>query len=100
MAKSKKSRRTRRQETEKQKQQATQNITVEASAEAISDDAPVVVKANLPASTANGAASAPAASRKTINFAQEYFYVYGELRNILIVALLMFGVLIGLSFVI
>ncbi len=33
-------------------------------------------------------------------FAKEYFYVYTDLRNILIVAILMMGVLIGLSFVI
>ena len=39
-------------------------------------------------------------SRRMANFAKEYFYVYHELRTILIVAILMFAVLFGLSFVI
>jgi hypothetical protein len=35
-----------------------------------------------------------------VNFAQEYFYVYRELVTILIITVLMFGVMIVLSFVI
>ena len=38
--------------------------------------------------------------RKTMNFAQEYAYVYKELRNVLIIAIVMFGVLVGLSYII
>jgi hypothetical protein len=38
--------------------------------------------------------------RKTIDFVQEYAYVYKDLRNVLIIAVVMFVVLIGLSFVI
>ncbi|MBN1219347.1 MAG: hypothetical protein JXM69_10495 [Anaerolineae bacterium] len=38
--------------------------------------------------------------RKTIDFVQEYAYVYKELRNVFIIAVLMFVVLVGLSFVI
>lgn len=38
--------------------------------------------------------------RRTINFVQEYAYVYKELRNVFIIAVLMLVVLVGLSFVI
>lgn len=37
-------------------------------------------------------------SQKMVNFAREYFYVYTELRNILIVAIIMFIVMAGLAF--
>ena len=36
--------------------------------------------------------------RKVVNFAREYFYVYTELRNILIVAIIMFIVMAGLAY--
>jgi len=33
-----------------------------------------------------------------VNFAKDYFYVYTELRNVLIVAVLMFVVMFGLAY--
>ena len=39
-----------------------------------------------------------AVPRKTVNFAQEYLYVYTELRNVLIVALIMFVIMFGLAY--
>jgi len=36
--------------------------------------------------------------RNLVDFAQEYFYVYTELRNILIVAIIMFIVMAGLAY--
>ena len=36
--------------------------------------------------------------RNVVDFAQEYFYVYTELRNILIVAIIMFIVMAGLAY--
>ena len=81
----KKSRRTRRQESQKQPKPTppSQPLTVEA-----------------PAPVAEPAESAPAANRKGINFAQEYFHVYFDMRNVLIISALMFVVLIALSFAI
>jgi hypothetical protein len=38
------------------------------------------------------------APRKVVNFAQEYLYVYIELRNVFIVALIMFAVMFGLAY--
>ncbi len=42
----------------------------------------------------------PTVTRKGIGLATEYFYVYRDIRNVFIVALLMFFVLVGLSYVI
>lgn len=38
-------------------------------------------------------------ARKTVDFAQEYVYVYGDMRTIAIVTVLMIAVVFGLSFV-
>jgi hypothetical protein len=35
-----------------------------------------------------------------LDFAEEYYYVYHDLRNVFIVSLLMLAVMVGLSFVI
>ncbi len=42
----------------------------------------------------------PAANRKEFDFASEYFHVYFDMRNVLIISVLMFVVLIALSFAI
>lgn len=42
---------------------------------------------------------APAA-KNSVNFVLEYFYVYQDLRTVLLVGILMFIVLVGLSFAI
>ena len=82
----KKSRRARRQQAQKQPQSFVQETPIEASE-------PEVAPEPTPEDR-------PMVSHKAVNFAQEYFYVYVDLRNILIVAALMVAVLIGLSFVI
>jgi hypothetical protein len=38
--------------------------------------------------------------RKTVDFIQEYAYVFKELRNVVIVTLLMFAVMVGLAYVV
>jgi len=43
-------------------------------------------------------APTPPAVQNDVNFAKEYFYVYKELRNILIVTLVMFAVMAGLAY--
>lgn len=81
MAKSKRSRRARRQETQKQTSQPT-------------------VPAPAQATTAEPVPAPTPISRKLVNFAEEYSYVFYDLRNVIIISLLMFVVLVGLSFVI
>ena len=66
----KKSRRTRRQET--------------------TTPAPKVSVAETPVS---------AVAQKTVDFMSEYAYVYKELRTVFIIAVVMFVVLIGLSYI-
>ncbi|MCB0193855.1 MAG: hypothetical protein KDJ65_18035 [Anaerolineae bacterium] len=78
MAKSRRSRRVRRQESEKP--------VPSPAAPAPQVAAPVEKKAT------------PAASRTTVDFAREYYYVYAELRQILLVTAIMFAAMIGLSF--
>jgi hypothetical protein len=61
----------------------------------------VFAPALTPSPVAKAAETTPANTRKAmVNFAQEYFYVYRELVTILIITVLMFGVMIVMSFVI
>jgi hypothetical protein len=87
----KRSRRARRQASEKQRQNVVDTAVVET--------APVGKVSDAPASKAAVETSLPV-KRKTIDFVKEYGYVYRELRNVVIIAVLMFIVLVGLSFVI
>ena len=77
----KKSRRARRQEAQKQPQPTP-----------TASPAPV---AEIPAPVTE-----PAANRKAVNFAGEYFYVFFDMRNVLLISVLMFVVLVALSFAI
>jgi hypothetical protein len=81
----KKSRRTRRQESQKQPKPTSP---------------PQPLTAEAPAPVVEPAEPAPVTSRKGIDFAQEYFHVYFDTRNVLIISVLMFVVLIALSFAI
>ncbi|HMQ54793.1 MAG TPA: hypothetical protein PKE64_09870 [Anaerolineae bacterium] len=84
MAKSK-SRRVRRQQSEKLSQPAATDQIV----------ALTETEASAPA------ADAPRGpGRKTVNFGEEYFYVYREMRSILLVAVVMFVVMVGLAYLI
>ena len=90
MAKSKKSRRARRQESEKLRQQSEVKVpvtTVEA------DDVAVEPAVEI-------SASEPALPRKAVNFAQDYYYVYTDLRNMLVIAVALFVVMFGLLYII
>ncbi|MBE7468119.1 MAG: hypothetical protein DPW09_13790 [Anaerolineae bacterium] len=51
---------------------------------------------------AMAAQAAPLNNRKTaaVNFAQEYYYEYGELRTILIITAILVVAMVGMSFVI
>jgi hypothetical protein len=91
MAKSKKSRRARRQETAKQKQSPVSKLStteIESAAEETPSPEPVET---IPE---------PVIKRKVVDYAKEYYYVYAELRNILIVAIVMFLLMLGLGFLI
>ena len=41
-----------------------------------------------------------AATRKSVDFAKEYYYVYTDLRIVTIVAIIMFGLMVALGYVI
>ena len=86
MAKAKRSRRVRRQQTAKQKQVGV--------APAIQDRVEAAVEEAEPVKIVEETAM----PRKVVNFAREYIYVYTELRNILIVAIVMFIVMAGLAY--
>lgn len=89
----KRSRRARRQESQKSKQQ---KVTTPAPVA----EAPVVV-AEVTAPTAPKAEAAPPPSRKSlVDFTHEYYYVYSEIRSFLLIVVLMFVLMAGLSFVI
>jgi hypothetical protein len=46
----------------------------------------------------NVAEAATPSRRNLVDFTGEYYYVYAELRNILVIAILMFLVMAGLSY--
>jgi len=66
----------------------------------VEEDSSVMTTEEFTSAPAKIAQTAPVNNRKVVNFAQEYFYVYSELTTILIITALMFGVIMGLSFVI
>lgn len=53
-----------------------------------------------PAPEISKPANGPVSKNVAVDFAQEYFHVYQELRNILIVTVVMFVVMAGLAFAI
>ncbi len=100
----KKSRRARRQE--KQKQLSEKPTVADFPPPVTSVETPIatpVVVTPTPEVVTPPAEPVKTASptrRKKVNFAQEYFYVYSELRGFLLITVVMFVVLVGLSFVI
>jgi hypothetical protein len=64
------------------------------------------IAAGQPAAANEEALTPPAADasrgpgRKTVDFGQEYYYVYRELRVILLVAVAMFAIMTGLAYLI
>lgn len=91
MAKSKRSRRARRQVADK---------PVQSPAAPIPQAATPVEESPQPVAPAISR-SAPAVNRTTsVDFAKDYYYVYAELRHILIVTFIMFGVMLGLSYLV
>ena len=89
MAKSKQSRRARKQQTEKRLQQkATAPTTapeVEEQPQVIDTPEPVAQPISGPI-------------RKAVNFADEYYYVYTDLRNITIVSVVMLALMFALGY--
>ena len=54
-----------------------------------------------PASTTNGSTTnGSAAGRNGVNFANDYYYVYADMRTMFIVTILMVVVVFGLSYII
>lgn len=86
----KRSRRERKQETEKRQQlvDAPQQASV----------APAEAVASKPAPAAAPIEVGPSLARKTVDFAQEYYYVYTDLRNVTIIAALMIALMFGLGY--
>ncbi|MDM8532568.1 hypothetical protein QUF63_15465 [Anaerolineales bacterium HSG25] len=82
-SKSKKSRRDRRIETEKRQTSSGEEASAFSSVPQTTMDGVSVSKSN--------------ADTKTINLGTEYYYVYTEVRNILAISLVMFGILFGLG---
>ena len=88
----KKSRRARRDETQKQTK-----APVTPPAATVADSAALPVKTSAPAAKTT---AVPENQRKTLDFAREYFHVYYDVRNVVIIGVLMFVVLVTLSFAI
>jgi hypothetical protein len=94
----KKSRRTRRQESQKRQRTDTQPFEAAAPVPPTAAAPIRTPKASTPAVQPTPA-EAPV-SRKLVAFAEDYYYVYSDLGSFLIITVVMFAVLIGLSFVI
>jgi hypothetical protein len=90
----KRSRRERRLETEKPKSFSPVYTPMESSLDAEEAMAPMMAKAAEPVLINNRKATA------AVNFAQEYFYVYSEFKTIFVITVIMFVVMVGLSYVI
>lgn len=90
----KRSRRERRLETDKQRPFSPIYTPTESSFEAEENIAPIMSRA------AEAVAPTPRKAATAVNFAQEYFYVYSEFKTIIVITVLMFVVMVGLSFVI
>jgi hypothetical protein len=93
----KRTRRERRFEGDKQPRQFTPKAAPAGEGMA----APALSEEFVPA-PAMAAQAAPLNNRKTaaVNFAQEYYYEYGELKTILIITAILFVAMMGMSFVI
>lgn len=98
MAKSKKSRRARRQI--KQKRAAVEQVAERQSPATTGEAVRVGAVTDGSAPSGKTVDIASSNNRKAVNFAQEYLYVYKEMRNILMISVVMLIVLVGLSFVI
>lgn len=88
----KKSRRARREETQKQTK-----TPIAPPVETVVESAELPVKATA---TTPSVAAMPENQRKTLDFAREYFHVYYDVRNVVLIGALMFVVLVALSFAI
>jgi hypothetical protein len=88
----KRSRRARREETPKQ-------AKATAATPAVAVQETIGLPAKTPA-TAPKVEAMLANQRKTLDFAQEYFFVFYDIRNVAIIGVLMFVVLVVLSFAI
>ncbi len=92
----KRSRRARRQEGRKQRQRVVNDVAATPMAPTV--DTPV--EPEVTPTTVEQVSFESSFGRKTVDFTREYFYVYNEVRNFLLITILMFVVLVGLSFVV
>jgi len=93
----KRSRRVRRQESQKRQRTDTQPFEVAAPA---ATTAPAPVRSSQAAPAVQPTPAEASVSRKLVTFAEDYYYVYSDLGSFLIITVVMFAVLVGLSFVI
>ena len=80
----KKSRRTRKQTTDIQPQQASRPAPIPTSVAVEEPDTSPIL----------------ATPQKSFDFSEEYYYVYTDLRNVTIVAVIMFGLMVGLGYLV
>lgn len=90
----KRSRRERRLETDKPRPFSPIYTPTDSLLEVEQNIAPMMSRA------AEAIAPTPRKAAAAVNFAQEYFYVYSEFKTMLVITVLMFMVMVGLSFVI
>lgn len=88
----KRSRRARREETPKQAR-----VTAPTPAVAVEEITELPTKTTAIAPKVE---ALPANQRKTLDFAREYFFVFYDMRKVVIIGVLMFVVLVALSFAI
>ncbi len=63
-------------------------------------DDEVAAEVKTPAAVTVKPAAVAGNGRNVINFAQEYFYVFSEVRSLLIITGILFAVMVGLTFVV
>ncbi len=96
MAKAKKSRRARRQEAERQRQKTdTTHVVETAELESVES---IVEPSPEPEAVEEDSTSQ--IRRKVVDFSREYFYVYTDLRNIAIISVILFVIMVGLLYLI
>jgi hypothetical protein len=91
MAKAKQSRKARKQELEKRAQQEEAASSPAATAPEVADQPQV----DTPAPVSEEKSTL---MRKAVDFAEEYYYVYTDLRNISIVSVVMFALMFALGY--
>ncbi len=93
MAKTKKSRRARRQESEKQRQSSASTPIFDSVEPGTDEDSELT-------STETSDNNRQTLRGKAVDFVQEYFYVYTDLGNMIVIAVILFVIMVGLLYLI